>query len=75
MRNKLFVLSALVSFLALDPAFAQGTRQQRAACERDAHRLCAEAEPDALAVEKCLNSHMASLSKACQRQFGGHGRR
>jgi hypothetical protein len=74
MRKELFVLSALVSLLGLDPAFAQGTRQQRTACERDSHRLCAGAEPDAIAVEKCLRSHMASLSKACQRQFGGKGR-
>jgi hypothetical protein len=74
MRKTLLILPALVSLMALDPAFAQGTRQQRAACERDSHRLCAEAEPDALAVEKCLKAHVGSLSKACQRQVGGHGR-
>jgi len=71
MRKSLLLLPALVSLLAFDTALAQGTRQQRAACERDSHRLCAEAEPDALAVEKCLRAHKASLSKACQQQFGG----
>ncbi len=75
MRKLLFALPALASLLAFDMALAQGTRAQRTACERDSHRLCAEAEPDAIAVEKCLKSHMASLSTACKRQFGGHGRR
>jgi hypothetical protein len=75
MRKLLLVLPALASLLAIDPSSAQGTRAQRTACERDSHRLCAQAEPDAIAVEKCLKAHMTSLSAACQRQFGGRGRR
>lgn len=63
------VMTAVLGLSALDPAMAQGTSKQRAACERDSHKFCAAAEPDALAVEKCLKQHMGSLSKACQRQF------
>jgi hypothetical protein len=61
--------------LATHPVQAQGTQMQRAACERDSHRLCAEAEPDAIAVEKCLQQHMGALSPACKKQFGGKARR
>jgi hypothetical protein len=73
MRKFFLVLPAILPLIAL-PALAQGTAKQKAACERDSHRLCASAEPDAIAVEKCLKGHMSSLSKACQRQFG-KGRR
>ncbi len=58
--------------LATHPVQAQGTQMQRAACERDSHRLCAEAEPDAIAVEKCLQQHIArfvaGLQKTIRRQ-------
>ncbi len=60
---------ALVCMFSAGPAAAQGTAQQRAACERDSHRLCAAEEPDALAVENCLKARMKSLSSACRRQF------
>lgn len=68
--GKLFlVVAAVLGLGVLQPAAAQGTARQRTACERDSHRLCAAAEPDAIAVEKCLREHMGALSKACQRQF------
>ncbi len=73
MRRLFVVVSTVLSIVAL-PALAQGTAKQKAACERDSHKYCASAEPDAIAVEKCLKEHMPSLSKACQRQFG-KGRR
>jgi hypothetical protein len=72
MRKLFVVVSTTLSLIAL-PALAQGTAKQKAACERDSHKYCASAEPDAIAVEKCLKEHMSKLSKACQRQFGkGH---
>lgn len=73
MRKFLVVVSTVLSLAAL-PALAQGTAKQRTACERDSHKYCASAEPDAIAVEKCLKEHVTALSKACQRQFG-KGRR
>lgn len=71
--RKLFLIS-LFSALFLQPALAQGTAKQKAACEKDSHRLCAEAEPDAIAVEKCLASNMKALSPACRRQFAARRR-
>lgn len=68
MRRLFVVVSTVLSLIAF-PAFAQGTAKQKAACERDSHKFCASAEPDAIAVEKCLKDHMSALSKACQRQF------
>ncbi|HEY8162626.1 MAG: hypothetical protein ACR650_10760 [Methylocystis sp.] len=72
--RKLALFSALLGLLALDPALAQGTKKQREACERDSHKFCAEAEPDAIAVEKCLRANMSKLSPACRRQFKSRGR-
>jgi hypothetical protein len=71
--RKLVLFSAFLSLLASDAALAQGTKKQRAACERDSDRLCAEAEPDAIAVEKCLKAHLSTLSPACRRQFKSRG--
>lgn len=71
--RKLFLIS-LFSALFLQPAMAQGTAKQRAACEKDSHRLCASEEPDAIAVEKCLKANVKALSSACRRQFGGKRR-
>jgi hypothetical protein len=65
----LLLISAFFTFVLIAPAMAQGTEAQKAACERDADRLCAEAIPDAIAVEKCLAANMRSLSAACRRQF------
>jgi len=73
--HRLFLIPILATLALAPPAAAQGTAKQRAACERDSHRLCASAEPDALAVEDCLKAHMKSLSSACRRQFSGKGRR
>lgn len=63
-------LSALLAFFAAAPALAQGTAEQRAACEGDANRFCDAYIPDAVAVERCLRANIGSLSAACQREFG-----
>jgi hypothetical protein len=65
---KAVFIAALLS-LAGAAAFAQGTTAQRAACERDSHKFCAAAEPDALAVDDCLKRRMSALSSACRKQF------
>lgn len=63
-------LSALLAFFLAAPALAQGTPEQRAACEGDANRFCDAYIPDAIAVERCLRANMGSLSAACRREFG-----
>jgi hypothetical protein len=45
-------LSAVLAFFALTPAFAQGTPEQREACEGDANRVCEAHIPDAVAIER-----------------------
>jgi hypothetical protein len=63
-------LIAFTAFFAAAPASAQGTAEQRAACEADAHRLCDAYIPDAIAVERCLRGNAASLSGACRAEMG-----
>mgnify|MGYP005819597035 CR=1 FL=1 len=60
------LLSALVgTTFAVHPALAQGTPEQRAACQSDAFRLCSAHIPDADAIAACLRQNDAKLSKAC----------
>ncbi len=63
-------LSALVAFIAVVPAFAQGTPQQRASCEADANRVCDAYIPDAVAIERCLRANAGSISAACRAELG-----
>ena len=72
--SKFALVLLSLGVLAAAPAQAQGTAKQKAACERDSHRLCAAQEPDAIAVEKCLKANFKALSSACRRQFGKGGR-
>lgn len=68
---RIFVrLSAVLAFFAVAPAFAQGTAQQRDACEADAHRFCDAYIPDAIAIERCLRGSAASISAACRAELG-----
>lgn len=68
---RIFVrLSALLACLAVAPAFAQGTAQQRAACEGDANRVCGAYIPDAIAIERCLRGNAGSISAACRVELG-----
>jgi hypothetical protein len=68
---RIFVrLSALVAIFAFAPAFAQGTVEQRAACEADANRVCEAYIPDAVAIERCLRANAGSISSACRGELG-----
>jgi hypothetical protein len=58
------------------PAAAQGTPEQRAACEQDAYRLCSQYIPDERRTGNCLRRNRVNLSPACRRVFSsGRGRR
>jgi len=63
-------LSAVLAFFALTPAFAQGTPEQREACEGDANRVCEAYIPDAVAIERCLRANAGSISTACKAELG-----
>ena len=57
--------------LATAPAGAQGSPEQRAACEGDAMRLCQQYIPDVNQITACMSRHRGQLSPACRRYFGG----
>ena len=67
MRVATFI--SLTTILFSSAAMAQGAPGDKDACEPDAYRLCDDAVPDAVAVEKCLRAHMKSLSSACKKRF------
>jgi hypothetical protein len=69
--RRLVWIAIPLALLASAPAFAQGTPEQRAACNDDAFKFCDDDVPDAIAVEKCLRAHMSSLSAKCRQEFGG----
>ncbi len=63
--------AAVVAGLALltAPATAQGTAQERSACEGDAFKFCSADIPDISKIETCLASNLSKLSSACQAEF------
>jgi hypothetical protein len=68
-------LFTLALLLPAAPASAQGTPQQRAACEDDAMRLCGQFVPDVERIKACMSRRQAQLSPACRVYFGGGKRR
>jgi hypothetical protein len=62
---------ALMSNLAA----AQGTPEQRAACEGDAQRLCSQFIPDVDRITACLGQYRRYLSAACRSMFERSGNR
>jgi len=62
--------AALLSVaLMTSAATAQGTPEQRAACEGDAMRLCGEFVPDVEKITACMARHRRQLSPACRVYF------
>jgi carbohydrate-selective porin OprB len=61
------------------PALAQGTPDQRAACQDDALRLCQQFVSDAAGgrtggMSSCMRRHRSELSARCAVYFGGSRR-
>ena len=59
---------ALVS-IAPSRALAQGTPEQRAACEDEAKYLCANYIPDEQQITACMVRNVHSLSPKCRAMF------
>ena len=55
-----------VAQLPLPLPGAQGTPEDRAACEPDVQRHCKAAIPDQLRVLNCLQDNRKRISRACQ---------
>jgi hypothetical protein len=75
MRTLTVVCSLAVLLGADGIAQAQhmGTKQEQAACSRDAQRFCRKDLGDDNAVQQCLQAKRASLSGSCKRVFESHG--
>jgi hypothetical protein len=55
-------------------AEAQGTPEERNACQRDASRLCRKYLNDGdNAVQQCLQQHRTQLGRACRKAFESRG--
>ncbi|HEY6255234.1 MAG TPA: hypothetical protein VIY51_05515 [Xanthobacteraceae bacterium] len=52
-----------------DPASAQGTPEQRQACQPDAMRLCSQFVPDVDRITACMIKQRIRLSPACRAVF------
>ena len=62
-------LIAVAVIAGAEPAFAQGTEQEREACTPDAWRLCGQFIPDADRITDCLRNAGPRLSPACYAVF------
>ena len=56
----------LLGALAPSPVAAQGTPEQRAACENDAMRVCGQYVPDVGRITSCMKRNCRSLSARCR---------
>lgn len=69
------IVLTLTGFASL-PAMAQGhsgTPQEQQACSRDASRLCRKDLGNDFAVQGCLQTNRAKLSRSCRKVFESHG--
>jgi hypothetical protein len=71
-RASVLGVAALIGLsLVAQPAAAQGTPEQRAACEGDAMRLCNQYVPDVQRITACMAQHRRYLSPRCRAVFSG----
>jgi hypothetical protein len=70
---RLVALVAVAGTLSVGAA-AQGTPEQRAACQGDAERLCSQYIPDVERITACMKQNRRSLSPRCRVFFERVGR-
>ena len=71
-RASLLGVGALIGLALMgQPAAAQGTPGQRAACEGDAMRLCNQYVPNVQRITACMAQHRRYLSPRCRAVFYG----
>jgi len=66
-------LAVALVIASVPAAVAQGTPQERQACTRDAQRFCRKDLGNDDAVQNCLQTNRARLSRACSQVFASHG--
>jgi type II secretory pathway component PulL len=71
-RRLIMTVAALFGIALMSvPAAAQGTPEQRAACQGDAQRLCGQYIPDVKRITACMSSKRRYLSPGCRAAFSG----
>jgi type II secretory pathway component PulL len=58
--------AVLVYAMSSVPAAAQGTPEQRAACQGDAQRLCGQFIPDVERITACMVQNRRYVSRPCR---------
>ena len=66
-------LALAIVVASVPVALAQGTPDERQACTRDAQHFCRKDLGDDGAVQNCLQTNRARLSRACKSVFESHG--
>jgi hypothetical protein len=66
-------LIALAILLAPAAAQAQGTPEQRKACEPDTKKFCRGLRPEPFIMLQCLQQHREKISAACQKVLKENG--
>jgi hypothetical protein len=68
-----FIGLTVVASLAPEPASAQITSAQRAACGGDAQRLCASSMANPQQLTACMRSNASKVSARCRTAMGMSG--
>jgi hypothetical protein len=75
MERTILSIAAVVVLLAIsfspEPAAAQFSAAQRAACGSDAQRLCASSMADPSRLTACMRSNASKVSAGCRAAMGG----
>lgn len=73
MGRALFAFAVIAAVCVPRTAWAQfhSTREERALCRGDAHRLCSAHMPSPRAVRTCMIANAARLSPGCRRVVEG----
>jgi hypothetical protein len=79
MMKSLIVASAAIFGLALltlpEPAAAQFSAKQKAACQGDAMRLCSQSLADPGQLNACMSRNASRVSAGCRAAMGGGGKK
>lgn len=66
MRIAVGTVAALAFVVASSAAFAQGTEEQREACQPDAKRFCEQVGFDTAKIAQCMGKNYRRLSPQCR---------
>jgi hypothetical protein len=77
--KRLITVSVAMFGLALltlpEPAAAQWSAKQKAACQGDAMRLCSQSLADPGQLSACMSRNSSKVSAGCKAAMGGGGKK